>query len=99
MTLRRYAEAQRCFELCISLFPDENSGYYSGAENLVRWKGDTKGARALLNRTPHKENPPDPPWLLLELCDRRYQAALGVLSNPYLTPVRRPLGKVGCTCS
>jgi serine/threonine protein kinase/Flp pilus assembly protein TadD len=92
--LRRYAESQRYFDLCISLRPDEETGYFSGAENLVRWKGDTRGARELLNKSPQKKNSGSGYlWFWLELCERRYQAALDVLSNPYLDSIRRPLAE------
>ena len=81
-TMRRYAEAQRYFDLCISLRPDEENGYLSSADNYVRWKGDTKTAREILNRVPQTKSSAvvrERSWL--EFLDRRYQAALDVLSS------------------
>jgi len=89
--LRRYAEAQRYYDLCISLAPDEENGYDFTAENLMVWKGDIKGARAILNKAPNKGRRNIFRWFLVELMDRRYQAALDVLSSPYTDPLGKPL--------
>lgn len=90
--MRKYPEAQRYFDLCISLRPDEENGYLSGASNQVRWKGDTKAAREILNRAPVKKSSEIPnQWFWVEFRDRRYQAALDVLSSPYADPLRQPV--------
>lgn len=92
--MRRYAEAQRYFELCISLRPDEESGYASAVVNLVRWKGDTRGARTVLNRASQQKSRMRAfAWYWIEFWDRRYQAALDVLSSRNADAMRRPLGK------
>ena len=92
--LRKYAEAQRYFDLCISLRPDEETGYHSSADNLIHWKGDTKSARAILKRAPQKNSGPDvDAWFWLEFMDRRYQAALDVLSSPNADALDKPLAE------
>ncbi len=93
--MRKYAEAQRYYDLCISLRPDEEAGYQSSADNLILWKGDTKGARAILKKAPQKNSGLHIYYSFwLEFLDRNYQAALEVLSSPYnVDVIRRPLGE------
>lgn len=84
--MREYAEAQRYFDLCISLRPDELNAYSSSAFNHVRWKGDTRSSREILNRAPDKKsNAVLLGKFRVEFWDRKYQAALDVLSSPYMT--------------
>ena len=92
MLIRKYAEAQRYFDLCISLRPDEENGYRFSTRNHILWKADTKGAREILKKAPRKKSSAIVThrfWV--EFYDRRYQAALDVLSSPDADPLDKPL--------
>ena len=52
--LRRYAEADRYFDLSISLAPDQQEAYEDKAYNYIAWLGDTKRARDVLEKMPGK---------------------------------------------
>jgi serine/threonine protein kinase/tetratricopeptide (TPR) repeat protein len=94
MLMRKYAEAQRYFDLCISLRPDEENGYRFSTKNHILWKADTKGAREILKKAPWKKSSAIVThrfWV--EFYDRRYQAALDVLSSPDADPFWKHLGE------
>lgn len=76
--MRNYSEAQRYFELSIFLGPDEDNGYIFSAQNHIRWKGDTKAARQILERAPQKKDGVLFAQFWLEFMERRYQAALAI---------------------
>jgi len=50
--LRRHAEAERYYDLSISMVPDQVTAYLNKAWNLFSWKGDAAGALALLSQAP-----------------------------------------------
>jgi len=70
------------------------NGYLGSAQNQVLWKGHTKGAREILDRVPEKKNGG---FILLsswiELLDRRYEAALELLSSPYAFQPRKGISE------
>jgi serine/threonine-protein kinase len=78
--LRKYEEADPYFEKMISLAPDQRTGYIGRAWNYLLWKGETRQARAVLEKTP-ENNDPDTLRLrwMLEACDRNWKGALEVL--------------------
>jgi TolB-like protein/DNA-binding winged helix-turn-helix (wHTH) protein len=88
--LRKYSEAQRYFNLCSSLGPDEMNGYIGSALNLVHWKGDIIKAREILNKVPQKNN-----WRFIshqfwiEFLDRKHETALQTLSSPYVDSIQK----------
>ena len=48
--MRKYAEAEYCYERAISLAPDQEHPHYVKAALYLLWKGSTKEARAALKR-------------------------------------------------
>ncbi|MHC4579646.1 MAG: protein kinase domain-containing protein [Planctomycetota bacterium] len=77
--LRRFAEADRHFDRGIAAAPDQNRFYAGKATNLLAWKGDTKGARATLERAPeparlYRE------WIKVEWFEREFAQALARLA-------------------
>ncbi len=88
--MRKYAEAQRYYDLSISLGPDQENVYLGSALNHISWKGDTKSAREVLNRAPVKRSSGFVTGqFYLELLDRRYVEALNRLSSPNMDPLQR----------
>jgi non-specific serine/threonine protein kinase len=79
--LRRHAEADRYFDLSISLAPDQRAAYGEKANNYIAWLGDTKRAREVLEEMPGKRR--DVQEWLLELwrMERNYQAILDFASS------------------
>jgi serine/threonine protein kinase/Flp pilus assembly protein TadD len=76
--LRKYADAQRYYDLAVSLAPDNSAVYGYKVSNYLQWTGDTKGARAIVMKTPDGNVRNDYlSWL--EMLDRNYQAALDLL--------------------
>jgi non-specific serine/threonine protein kinase len=79
--LRRYAEADRYYDLAISLAPDQQSGYEAKAYNYVSWLGDTKRARDVLEKMPGKRRDVQERSLELWRLERNYQAILDFASS------------------
>jgi serine/threonine-protein kinase len=81
MYLRRYAEADRYYDLSISLAPDQQMAYGDKAYNYVYWLGDTKRARDVFEKMPGKRR--DVQELSLELwrLERNYEAILDFASS------------------
>jgi len=80
--LRRYSEADSCFDRIISLAPDQTEGYISKAELKQQWKGDLKAAREILESTPVQASSYSSmfhAWWLQEILERDYRAALNRL--------------------
>ncbi|MCI0616607.1 hypothetical protein L0244_26820, partial [bacterium] len=72
------ANAQRYFDLAISLQPDNSGPYQYKVDAYLKWTGDTKGARSLITKIPDDEGRKEYlQWI--EMMDRNYQAALDFL--------------------
>jgi serine/threonine protein kinase/Tfp pilus assembly protein PilF len=78
--LRRYSEADRYFDLAISLAPDNVSAYEGKTRNWILWKGDIKGARAILDKRPSKDLV-DAYRIWLDVLERNYDSAFKGLSG------------------
>jgi tetratricopeptide (TPR) repeat protein len=83
--IAQYAEAQRYFDLSISIAPDATGGYEYKIDNFLKWTGDTKRARALIIKIPD-EDVRNEYFRFIEWLDRNYQGALKLL------PVRSQKG-------
>jgi TolB-like protein/Flp pilus assembly protein TadD len=80
--LRRYEEAERYCNRSISLAPDQLTGYIYKANNYIRWQGDTKRARAVLEVMPKKSDDASIlAWFSQEVLERNYKAALEWLDS------------------
>ena len=76
-TLRRYAEGERAFRHAIALAPDDAYPFTELALLYLRWRGDTAAARATLEEMPPVAGTEAcRVGFLVELLDRRYDAAL-----------------------
>ena len=85
MMLRDFPHAEAQLERAIALSPDAVEPYFSRVMVALRGYGSTQRARAVLDEA-RKVGITDEPYLviareLVELFDRRYQAALDVLSS------------------
>jgi serine/threonine-protein kinase len=79
---KQYAEADRYFDIGISLAPDQPSAYVNKATNYLLWTGDTEKARSTLLKMPHTDdNTATFIRFLVEMCSRNYESALKVLTN------------------
>jgi serine/threonine-protein kinase len=79
--LRKYAEADRYFDLAISLAPDQQSAYGNKAYNYISWLGDTKRARDVLEKMPGKRRDVQRWSLGLWRLERNYEAILDFASS------------------
>jgi serine/threonine-protein kinase len=79
--LNEFTEAQRYFDLAISLAPDYSSPYFTKVWSYLKWTGDTKGARALIMKIPD-ENKRKGHLQMVEMLERNYQSALDLLPSP-----------------
>ncbi len=85
-TLRRYPEADRLYEQCLRVAPDEWVLWAERAVLQLHWRGDTATARAVLaDAPPTLEAELVEPRVLIELWDRRFAAAVA-LAQPRLDP-------------
>ena len=85
MMLRDFPRAEALFDRAIALSPDAVDPYFSKVMVALRGYGSTQRARAVLDEA-RKVGIADQPYLvvaqeLVELFDRRYQAALDVLAS------------------
>jgi serine/threonine-protein kinase len=79
--LRRHAEADRYFDLSISLAPDQENGYEYKAYNYISWLGDTKRARDVLEKMPGKSRDVQKWSLELWRLEGNYEAILDFASS------------------
>jgi serine/threonine-protein kinase len=79
--LRRYAEADRYYDLSISLAPDQQYGYGEKAYNYISWLGDTKRARDVLEKMPGNRRDVQEWSLELWRLERNYEAILDFASS------------------
>ena len=79
--LRRYAEADRYYDLSISLAPDQRYAYGEKAYNYISWLGDTKLARDVLEKMPGKHRNVQRWSLELWRLERNYEAILDFASS------------------
>jgi serine/threonine protein kinase/tetratricopeptide (TPR) repeat protein len=79
--LRRYAEADRYYDLSISLAPDQQYAYAERAYNYISWLGDTKLARDVLEKMPGKRRDVQKWSLNLWRLERNYEAILDFASS------------------
>ncbi len=80
--LRRYGDAENCYDRSIALAPDEVWGYSFKAVNFWLSSGDLKSARMTLERMPENIEPMSQYiWYLQEILERDYQAALNRLAS------------------
>jgi TolB-like protein len=79
--LRDYEDAQRYVDLSLALVPDNVDPYFEKLWTVLLWMGDNERAREMLEEMPRKIADTEyTEWLTLDLCDRRYQAALDRLA-------------------
>lgn len=77
MYFRNYAEAERYYNLSISLGPDQLMSYIYKAQTFWLWKGDTDKARAALEDNPQRSAPLSIYyWFHQEMYERDYAAAI-----------------------
>jgi len=80
--IRRYSEADRYFDLSISLAPDQLSSYQAKAFLYLQWNGETEKTRLVLEKMPKKQDSySELSWFWLEVFERKYPAALDRLSS------------------
>jgi tetratricopeptide (TPR) repeat protein len=79
--LGRYAEADRYFDLSISLAPDQQHAYLDKVDNYISWRGDTKLARDVLEKMPGKRRDVQEWSLKLWRLERNYEAILDLASS------------------
>jgi serine/threonine protein kinase/tetratricopeptide (TPR) repeat protein len=78
--LGRYSEAERFFDRAISLSPEAPLTYIIKSNMYLRWGGDTRKSREVLELVPTVYSP----WgnlVELEIYDRKYHAALDRLAK------------------
>ncbi|MFQ6052263.1 MAG: protein kinase [Candidatus Hydrothermarchaeota archaeon] len=83
--IRNYKEAEHFFKKAISLSPDFVHPYSEKTLLYLKWEGDTKKARAVLEEASRNFTSLDEhlivyPWILIEILDGEYQEALNRLS-------------------
>jgi len=82
MALRRYPEAERYYDRCIFLEPDQIFAYGWKTWNYWLWNGSTEKARSTLEKMPKKIDSSSLLfWFLQELYERNYESALDRLSS------------------
>ena len=78
--MRRYKEAEEWYDRALSINPDYHSARLNKAWNYLLWKGNTKEARAVLEKLPQSPIADDF-WLLIYRLERKYQEALERLAT------------------
>lgn len=73
-----YDEAQRYFDMAISIAADSSPSYRNKAENYLKWTGDTKKTRDIILEIPD-EGLRLKQLIRIELLERNYQAVLDLL--------------------
>jgi serine/threonine-protein kinase len=84
LMLRRYREAEGCYDRAISLSPDWTNPYRTKAWLYVLWQGSTEKARAVMQTALQHIVSTDPlvvdMLVMLDVYDRDYEAALDRLA-------------------
>ncbi len=84
LLLRRYSEAEACYDRAISLSPDWANPYRFKAWLYVLWQGSTEKARAVMQTASQHIASTDPLvvdfLVMLDVYDRDYEAALDRLA-------------------
>ena len=78
--LGAYPEAESYLDRAIALRPDETLSYLNKADMYLRWRGDTKKSRSLLELVPSMKFPWED-FVRLDIYDRNYGAALERLAR------------------
>ena len=75
--LRRYEEAATFYDRAADLSPDDPIPFQYRALNLVQWRGDIVGARALLEEMPKQQEATSiMAWRTQDLLERNFSSAL-----------------------
>jgi DNA-binding winged helix-turn-helix (wHTH) protein/tetratricopeptide (TPR) repeat protein len=75
--MRRFQEADACFDTAIAALPDDPRTYGAKAENLWRWNGDLGAARRALETAPREDATSlARTWFWQEVFERRYDEAI-----------------------
>ena len=92
LALRRYPEADRLYDQCLRVAPNQWALWSERVSLLLDWKGDTAAARAALaDAPPTFEAQLTESRVLIELWDRHFAQAVA-LGQPHLDPRElRPL--------
>jgi DNA-binding winged helix-turn-helix (wHTH) protein/tetratricopeptide (TPR) repeat protein len=78
--MRRFQEADSCFNTAIAALPDDPLSYGAKAENLWRWNGDLAAARRALETAPREDATSlARTWFWQEMLEGRYDEAIGRL--------------------
>lgn len=81
-SMRNYEKADEYFSRFISLAPDQVGGYLYRAYNYLRWQGNLKKARSILEAMPKKsDNRSIMVWFWQEVYERNYKSALESLAS------------------
>jgi len=82
--MRDYLNAERCFNMAISINPDRPGPYAWKAWLYLSWEGDTEKARQSMEMAPEMIGEPGyvvRTWVLLDVFDGNYKKALERLSS------------------
>jgi serine/threonine protein kinase/tetratricopeptide (TPR) repeat protein len=82
--MRQYKDAERRFDLAISLAPNTSRAYVYKAWLYLSWMGNTEKAREVMENAPKEITHPGlvfPTWTLIDVIDGNYQNALERLSS------------------
>ena len=75
-----YPEAESYIDRAITLQPEENLSYLNKADMYLRWHGDTKRSRSVLELVPATKFPWED-FVRLDIYERNYETALGRLGR------------------
>jgi serine/threonine protein kinase/tetratricopeptide (TPR) repeat protein len=80
--MRNFEEAEKSYDMSIAITPDQTTAYSDKSDMILRWKGDVKKARQVLEQATGKVDMASftPMLVTLDLCDRDYESALRRLS-------------------
>ncbi len=82
--VRLYPDAERSFDLAISISPEISRPYVYKAWLYLCWMGNTENAREVMENVPKEITHTGfffPAWTLIDVIDGNYQKALGRLSS------------------
>ncbi|MHC4145743.1 MAG: protein kinase domain-containing protein [Planctomycetota bacterium] len=97
--LGRYSEAERYFDITISLNPDLHGPYLKKANNYLLWRGDLEKAREALEMNPKELDSGDLAlqWFRQWLMEKNYEAILDFASSAREPVIRAETGVVPIT--